>query len=61
MLDIFIQLFPIMVPTILIVFLGLIWNKLGNQVDQSEITNIITWVGAPCLIFNTLIKLQLKI
>ena len=61
MLDIFIQLFPIMVPTILIVFLGLIWNKLGNQVDQSEITNIITWVGAPCLIFNTLIKLESSI
>ena len=61
MLNIFIQLFPIMVPTILIVFLGLIWNKLGNQVDQSEITNIITWVGAPCLIFNTLIKLESSI
>ena len=61
MLNTFVQLFPIMVPTILIVFLGFIWNKLGNQVDQSEITNIITWVGAPCLIFNTLIKLESSI
>jgi predicted permease len=61
MLNTFIQLFPIIVPTILIVFLGFIWNKLGNLVDQSEITNIITWVGAPCLIFNTLIKLESSI
>ena len=61
MLNTFIQLFPIIVPTLLIVLLGFIWNKVGNQVNQSEITNIITWVGAPCLIFNTLIKLESSI
>ena len=61
MLNNFIQLFPIIVPTLLIVLLGFIWNKIGNKVNQSEITNIITWVGAPCLIFNTLIKLESSI
>ena len=61
MINTFIQLFPIIVPTVLIVFLGYIWNRIGNNVEQSEITNIITWVGAPCLIFNTLIKLKSSI
>ena len=61
MINTFIQLFPIIVPTVLIVFLGYIWNRIGNNVEQSEITNIITWVGDPCLIFNTLIKLKSSI
>ena len=58
MIDIFIQLFPILIPIILIIFIGFIWNKIGNNLNQQEITNIITWIGAPCLIFNTLINLE---
>ena len=58
MIDIFIQLFPIIIPIIIIIFLGYIWNKIGNSLNQKEITNIITWIGAPCLIFNTLIQLE---
>jgi len=54
----FTQLFPIIIPIILIIFVGYIWNKIGNNLNQTEITNIITWIGAPCLIFNTLIKLE---
>ena len=58
MIDIFIQLFPIIIPIIIIIFLGYAWNKIGNNLNQKEITNIITWIGAPCLIFNTLIQLE---
>ena len=58
MIDIFIQLFPIIIPIIIIIFLGYVWNKIGNNLNQKEITNIITWIGAPCLIFNTLIQLE---
>ena len=58
MIDIFIQLFPIMIPIIIIIFIGYVWNKIGNNLNQKEITNIITWIGAPCLIFNTLIQLE---
>ena len=58
MIGVFIQLFPILVPIIIIIFIGYIWNKIGNNLNQTEITNIITWIGAPCLIFNTLIKLE---
>ena len=54
----FTQLFPIIIPIIIIIFVGYIWNKIGNNLNQTEITNIITWIGAPCLIFNTLIKLE---
>lgn len=54
----FAQLFPIIIPIIIIIFVGYIWNKIGNNLNQTEITNIITWIGAPCLIFNTLIKLE---
>ena len=58
MIGIFNQLFPIIIPIIIIIFVGYIWNKIGNNLNQTEITNIITWIGAPCLIFNTLIKLE---
>ena len=58
MIHIFIQLFPIIIPIIIIIILGFIWNKIGNNLNQSEVTTIITWIGAPCLIFNTLIKLE---
>ena len=58
MIGIFAQLFPIIMPIIIIIFIGYIWNKIGNNLNQTEITNIITWIGAPCLIFNTLIKLE---
>jgi len=58
MIDIFIQLFPIIIPIIIIIFIGYVWNKIGNNLNQKEITNIITWIGAPCLIFNTLIQLE---
>ena len=58
MISNFAQLFPIIIPIIIIIFVGYIWNKIGNNLNQTEITNIITWIGAPCLIFNTLIKLE---
>jgi len=58
MISIFTQLFPILIPIIIIIFIGYIWNKIGNNLNQTEVTNIITWIGAPCLIFNTLIKLE---
>ena len=61
MIGIFTQLFPILIPIIIIIFIGYIWNKIGNNLNQTEITNIITWIGAPCLIFNTLIKLESSI
>lgn len=61
MIELFLQLFPIMIPIILIIFVGYVWNKLGNNLNQKEITNIITWIGAPCLIFNTLIQLESSI
>jgi len=47
-----------MIPIIIIIFIGYVWNKIGNNLNQKEITNIITWIGAPCLIFNTLIQLE---
>jgi len=58
MIGIFSQLFPILIPIIIIIFLGYVWNKIGNNLNQTEITNIITWIGAPCLIFNTLVKIE---
>ena len=61
MIDIFFQLFPIIIPIILITFIGYAWNRIGNNLNQKEITNIITWIGAPCLIFNTLIQLESSI
>ena len=41
MIDIFFQLFPIIIPIILITFIGYAWNRIGNNLNQKEITNII--------------------
>ena len=58
MINIFIQLLPIIIPTILIILLGYSWNKIGNNLDKTEINYIISWIDAPCLIFTTPIKLM---
>ena len=61
MLTIFISLIPIIFPIFIIVSLGLIWNKLKNNLNENEIIKLITWVGAPSLIFNTLVNIDVSI
>ena len=56
MLNILLQLFPIILPIFIIVMLGYLWNKFNNNLNEQEIIKLITWIGAPTLIFNTLIN-----
>ena len=56
MLNILLQLFPIILPIFIIVLLGYLWNKFNNNLNEQEIIKLITWIGAPTLIFNTLIN-----
>ncbi len=60
MLNIFLNLIPIIFPICIIVLLGFIWNKLNNNLNEQEIIKLITWVGAPALIFNTLINISIS-
>jgi len=55
MLHIFSQILPIICPILIITTLGFLWNKLGNNLNENEIIKLITWIGAPTLVFNTLI------
>jgi len=61
MLDILLQLFPIILPIFIIVLLGYLWNKFNNNLNEQEIIKLITWIGAPALIFNTLINSEISI
>lgn len=56
MLNILLQLLPIILPIFIIVLLGYIWNKFNNNLNEQEIIKLITWIGAPTLIFDTLIN-----
>tara|TARA_B100000686_G_scaffold240186_1_gene248662 strand:- start:13104 stop:13988 length:885 start_codon:yes stop_codon:yes gene_type:complete len=56
MLNILLQLFPIILPIFIITLLGYLWNKFNNNLNEQEIIKLITWIGAPTLIFNTLIN-----
>ena len=57
MINTFINLISIVFPIFIIIFTGFIWNKFNNNLNEEEIIKLITWIGAPCLIFNTLIIL----
>ena len=54
----FIELISIIFPVIIIIGIGYIWNNIGNNLNQKEIIKFIAWIGAPCLVFNSLINLD---
>ena len=60
MTKIFIELISIIFPVIIIIGIGYIWNNIGNNLNQKEIIKFIAWIGAPCLVFNSLINLKYK-
>jgi predicted permease len=55
------ELFGIMAPVFLCAVLGFIWSKMGRPFDSETITSLITNVGTPCLVFDTLVRLDLTI
>ena len=60
MINTFINLISIVFPIFIIILIGFIWNKFNNNLNEEEIIKLITWIGAPCLIFNTLININIS-
>ena len=60
MINTFINLISIVFPIFIIILIGFIWNKFNNNLNEEEIIKLITWIGAPCLIFDTLININIS-
>ncbi|HVI50556.1 MAG TPA: AEC family transporter [Candidatus Sulfotelmatobacter sp.] len=49
----------VVAPAFLVSLAGFVWQKRRLPFDQVQVTNMITLVGAPCLVFSTLTKAHL--
>jgi malate permease and related proteins len=49
------QIFTIIAPVLVMAFIGFAWVRLRMPFDNNTITDIIINIGAPCLLFSTLL------
>ena len=54
------QLFTIILPVFICAGIGYAWARLKIQFDNETITSLMTLVGTPCLVFGTLVGLDLS-
>lgn len=54
------QLFTIIVPVFICAGIGYVWARLKLRFDNETITSLVTLVGTPCLVFGTLVGLELS-
>ena len=52
------ELFEILAPTFLSAFSGWIWVRSGRTFDRKMVGDLIALIGAPCLIFSSLVSLE---
>lgn len=52
------ELFEILAPTFLAAFAGWLWVRSGRAFDRKMISDLIMLIGAPCLIFSSLVSLE---
>lgn len=52
------ELFTIVAPVFICAGIGFAWERFGRGYDVELITNLVTTIGAPCLVFHTLANLQ---
>ena len=53
-------LLPIMAPIFICVGLGWGWVKSGRSMDISAVNTMVTNLGAPCLVFSSLVRLSVS-
>lgn len=51
-------LLPIIAPLFACAGLGWLWIKLGRPFDTASLTPLVTYVGAPCLVFSSMVRLS---
>ena len=49
------QIFAIIAPVLLIAAVGYVWRRQRMPFDTTMITDLVTYVGAPCLLFSSLL------
>jgi len=52
------QLFAVIAPVFITAAVGYVWAKMGKSFDTELITNLVTQVGTPCLVFSSLSNLS---
>lgn len=55
----FIEILNIIIPVFLCALVGFVWAKKQFRFDSGFVTLLVTNIGFPCLIFNTLIEVEL--
>ncbi|MBM3583426.1 MAG: AEC family transporter [Alphaproteobacteria bacterium] len=55
------MLLPVLAPVLACVGVGYGWARVGAPVDPRQVRAIITNVGTPCLVFGTLVRLEVPI
>ncbi|MGH0036757.1 MAG: AEC family transporter [Myxococcota bacterium] len=52
------QLLAILAPIYICIGLGFLWYRIGRRYDTELVTQLITDVGAPCLVFSSLVGIE---
>lgn len=55
------DLLGIVVPVFVCAIIGFVWAKLGKAFDSETITGLTVQIGTPCLVFDTLTRLDLSL
>lgn len=53
------DLFAVFAPVLLCIALGALWSKLAKPFDPAAVSQLVAHIGAPALLFNTLVTTQL--
>jgi len=56
----YLEIFTVIAPIFICVLLGFSWARLGYPYEQQFVSNLVSSVGAPCLIVGTLSKVGLS-
>jgi len=55
-----IELLTILAPVIICAFIGYAWCRKGLSFDVDQVTNLVTYIGTPCLVFATLTSVEIE-
>ena len=55
------QLFAVIAPVFIAAGLGFLWDRAGYPFETNHMTQLITYVGTPCLVVSTLLRVDLQL